>query len=59
MNPSAYRDSLNGQPEDWLQGPQLWVVDPLGRVVLRRNPERPGRQILDDLKHLLKVSKIG
>lgn len=59
LNQSAYQDSLNGQPQDWQQGPQLWVVDPLGRVVLRRNPDRPGRQILDDLKHLLKVSKIG
>jgi len=59
MNENAYRDSLSGQPAEWRQGPQLWVVDPLGRVVLRRNPERPGRQILDDLKHLLKVSKIG
>ncbi len=59
LNEAAYQDSLASQPQTWGQQPQLWVVDPLGRVVLRRNPERPARQILDDLKHLLKVSKIG
>ena len=59
LDATAYRNSLGNQPQEWRQEPQLWVVDPLGRVVLRRNPERPGRQILDDLKHLLKVSKIG
>ncbi|SDT17159.1 hypothetical protein SAMN05216421_3065 [Halopseudomonas xinjiangensis] len=59
LNEAAYRDSLDSQPQAWRQQPQLWVIDPLGRVVLRRNPERPARQILDDLKHLLKVSKIG
>lgn len=59
LNAAGYRSSLAEQPGVWRQEPQLWVVDPLGRVVLRRNLERPPRQILDDLKHLLKVSKIG
>lgn len=59
LNAAGYRSSLAEQPGPWRQEPQLWIVDPLGRVVLRRNPERPARQILDDLKHLLKVSKIG
>lgn len=59
LNAAGYRSSLAEQPTAWLEEPQLWVVDPLGRVVLRRNPERRAKQILDDLKHLLKVSKIG
>lgn len=56
---TPYRSSLANHPEDWRQGAQLWVVDPLGRVVLRQDPDKPGKQMLDDLKHLLKVSKIG
>lgn len=59
LNTAGYRSSLAEQPTGWRQEPQLWVVDPLGRVVLRRNSQRPPKQILDDLKHLLKVSKIG
>ncbi|MFN3578869.1 MAG: hypothetical protein ACK4VV_00155 [Pseudomonas sp.] len=55
----AYHDSLTEHPEAWQQGPQLWVVDPLGRVVLHQDVNKPGKQLLDDLKHLLKVSKIG
>ncbi len=56
---APYHSSLANHPEDWRQGAQLWVVDPLGRVVLRQDPDKPGKQMLDDLKHLLKVSKIG
>lgn len=59
LAPTAYRDSLAAHPEAWRQGPQLWVVDPLGRVVLHRDPANPGKALLDDLRHLLKVSKVG
>lgn len=37
----------------------IWVADPLGNLVLRYNMDQPPRDILDDLKRLLKVSKIG
>lgn len=56
---AAYQDSLSVHPDLWQQGPQLWVVDPLGRVVLHRDPANPGKNLLDDLRHLLKVSKVG
>ncbi|TKA92780.1 hypothetical protein [Halopseudomonas bauzanensis] len=59
LSPAAYRDSLSAHPEAWQQGPQLWVVDPLGRVVLHRDPANPGKALLEDLRHLLKVSKVG
>lgn len=39
--------------------PQLWIVDPLGNLVLRYGSEADGKAILDDLKYLLKVSQIG
>ncbi len=55
----AYRNSLNGHPAAWQQGPQLWVIDPLGRVVLHRDADSPGKHLLDDLRRLLKMSKVG
>ncbi|PCD00380.1 hypothetical protein [Halopseudomonas pelagia] len=59
LDSAAYQNSLNQHPQEWQQGPQLWVVDPLGRVVLHQDADKPGKQLLDDLKHLLKVSKVG
>lgn len=40
-------------------GPQLWIVDPHGNLVLRYDAKTDGKAILDDLKYLLKVSQIG
>lgn len=37
----------------------LFVVDPRGNAVLRYSPDADPKDILDDLKHLLKVSRIG
>ncbi len=37
----------------------IWVVDPLGNVILRYEAERHGSDILKDLKRLLKLSNIG
>lgn len=59
LDSRAYQSSLGNHPQEWQQGPQLWVVDPLGRVVLHQDGDEPGKQLLDDLKHLLKVSKVG
>jgi len=39
--------------------PQLWIIDPLGNLVLRYAPGSNGKQILKDLQLLLKLSKIG
>ena len=43
-------------PQD---GAQLWIVDPHGNLVLRYRVGSDGKQILDDLRHLLKISQIG
>jgi hypothetical protein len=40
-------------------GAQLWIVDPHGNLVLRYPPGSDGKQILDDLRYLLKISQIG
>ncbi len=40
-------------------GPQLWIVDPHGNLVLRYDTKADGKAILDDLKYLLKISQIG
>ncbi|MGE7994388.1 hypothetical protein ACQKPE_25990 [Pseudomonas sp. NPDC089554] len=40
-------------------GPQLWLVDPHGNLVLRYDAKAKGKQVLDDLRHLLKLSNIG
>lgn len=37
----------------------VWVVDPNGNLVLRYTQEQLGEPLLEDLKRLLKVSKVG
>lgn len=37
----------------------VFIADPLGNVMMYYTPEKPGGDILDDLKKLLKVSNIG
>ncbi|AUY34769.1 hypothetical protein EON09_10455 [Pseudomonas soli] len=39
--------------------PQLWIVDPHGNLVLRYDAKVKGKHVLDDLRHLLKLSNIG
>lgn len=40
-------------------GAQLWIVDPHGNLVLRYGADSNGKQILEDLRYLLKLSQIG
>ena len=39
--------------------PQLWIIDPHGNLVLRYGPNVKGKDLLNDLRHLLKLSNIG
>ncbi|CEL26809.1 hypothetical protein [Pseudomonas fluorescens] len=39
--------------------PQLWIIDPHGNLVLRYGPNLKGKDLLNDLRHLLKLSNIG
>lgn len=40
-------------------GAQLWIVDPHGNLVLRYDAKVNGKNVLTDLRHLLKLSNIG
>ena len=40
-------------------GAQLWIVDPHGNLVLRYDAKVNGKHVLNDLRHLLKLSNIG
>lgn len=37
----------------------LWIVDPHGNLVLRYDARAKGKDVLNDLRHLLKLSNIG
>ena len=54
LNPDAY---VREQPDN--TAPQLWIVDPLGNIVLRYPPDIQGKDILIDLRLLMKISNIG
>ncbi|MDD0976546.1 hypothetical protein [Pseudomonas fontis] len=41
------------------QDAQLWIVDPHGNLVLRYDARVKGKDVLNDLRHLLKLSNIG
>ena len=50
-----------GWPADFSPGrqPGLFLVDPFGNVMMHYGPDHTGKQILTDLKHLLKLSQVG
>lgn len=50
-----FNDSDSAPSDTW----QLWLVDPLGNAMLRYDHRHTGYDIKDDLKKLLKLSKIG
>ncbi|AZD05533.1 hypothetical protein C4K26_0092 [Pseudomonas chlororaphis] len=39
--------------------PLLWIIDPHGNLVLRYDARVKGKDLLNDLRHLLKLSNIG
>jgi hypothetical protein len=47
------------QPENSASPFVVYVVDPLGQLVMAYDVETIGKPLLLDLKHLLKVSSIG
>ncbi len=40
-------------------GAQLWIIDPHSNLVLRYDARVKGKDLLNDLRHLLKLSNIG
>lgn len=47
-------DALGSRSE-----PAILLVDPLGNIMMKYTDENTGKQMLKDLKHLLKLSTIG
>lgn len=41
------------------QQPRILLVDPFGNLMMHYGPENSGKDILKDLKHLLKLSQVG
>lgn len=61
---ASQRLSLLGQIDAAVEGMKpmqdsIYLIDPLGNVMLRFPPDLPPKSILKDLTHLLKVSRIG
>lgn len=54
LDPARYRQGASDVPM-----PALWIVDPHGNLVLRYDARAKGKDILNDLRHLLKLSNIG
>lgn len=50
---AALLDAFSGQPEGY------WLVDPLGNVMMLYPPEQEPRGMMEDLKRLLRLSRIG
>ena len=56
---------LEGRTPKWPPGinpehqPRILLVDPFGNVIMHYGTEHTGKDILKDLKHLLKLSQIG
>ena len=61
--PQLARLALDRQQHDRLRhgdpAAQLWIIDPHGNLVLRYDVTANGKQILNDLRLLLKLSNIG
>ncbi|MGH8354114.1 MAG: hypothetical protein ACRERY_11410 [Pseudomonas sp.] len=54
LDAQAYAKTTEGA-----SGAQLWIVDPHGNLVLRYDAKVEGKALLNDLRLLLKLSKIG
>jgi hypothetical protein len=54
LDAGRYRQALGAHP-----GVQLWLVDPHGNLVLRYASGVNGKDVLTDLRQLLKLSNIG
>lgn len=54
-----------GTSPDWPAGvdpeaePRILLVDPFGNMMMHYGADNTGKQMLEDLKHLLKISQIG
>ncbi len=54
LDGQRYAQTLKGNP-----AVQLWIIDPHGNLVLRYDAKADGKNVLNDLRLLLKLSNIG
>lgn len=54
LDGQRYAQTLKGNP-----AVQLWIIDPHGNLVLRYDVKADGKNVLNDLRLLLKLSNIG
>jgi hypothetical protein len=54
LDPQRYAQLQKGKPTV-----QLWIIDPHGNLVLRYDAKADGKNVLNDLRLLLKLSNIG
>jgi hypothetical protein len=54
LDGQRYAQTLKGNP-----AVQLWIIDPHGNLVLRYDAKVDGKNVLNDLRLLLKLSNIG
>jgi hypothetical protein len=54
LDPQRYAQLQKGKP-----AVQLWIIDPHGNLVLRYDAKADGKNVLNDLRLLLKLSNIG
>ena len=50
---------LGYDSDRFLKEQHVFMVDPIGNIILRYGPNNSPRDMLDDLKRLLKASQIG
>lgn len=57
---SALRDQVNSAESEMENLPDaIYLIDPFGNIMLRFPPDLDPKSMLKDVKHLLKVSRIG
>ena len=49
----------SGNPATFIKGPGIYLVDPLGNIMMHYGIDFVGKELLKDLKKLLKTSNIG
>ena len=50
----VWPDGINPESE-----PRILLVDPFGNIMMHYGPDNTGKDMLEDLKHLLRISQIG
>ena len=58
LNPQIFSELLGLAP-DGFEGHRVFLLDPLGKVVMFFSEKKLGKPLLKDLRYLLRVSRMG